>query len=434
MRDRLANLIKSSRTFGVEIEVGDRTADTASRVRQNHRSFNTAHDGSIQAPNGYEIVSQVLKGKDGAKKVFDLTQTMKDLDLITDDQSCGLHVHLGAKDFLPNKKWIAVAKDGIDSFIAKYKKPEALAFIAESAIRDFRTANIDIADNEELNEADYLNFGSQISVKSHDMWNLDRRRAIVGVARKLGEITYRKIGGVNRLSYDYLMLNTERKVQKLEDSATERRSKEYSNALKAVEGEKMDKIEKLIDHCKEGMWLARIEDPKAFDKLKALLCFYLTFNSVFTGMVSPSRTRGNSYCVPIEDYFNREDIANAASVLELEQLWYKTERPDGRKQNHRDSSRYVDFNFHSVFSRYNTLEVRSHGSTKSPNQILFWTALHQHIMDMISDGNVSIEDIMSISQEDTVEEKINYMARILQLPEHLERYVRRAVNHFNQPN
>lgn len=158
-------------TFGVEIECSNveralfvRIAtDNGARVRlesYNHVDNNTyykvVNDGSLMGENTAEIVSPILKGKDGLKSLKIICESLNKIGA-TVNSSCGLHVHLDARN-MSIKHWrnlyinYARLEAIIDSFmpnsrrrnnngycrsIANYPRLEAAIFACNS-IEDIR--------------------------------------------------------------------------------------------------------------------------------------------------------------------------------------------------------------------------------------------------------------------------------------------------------
>lgn len=127
-------------TFGVEIEaynvhVNDIKVELASRGVEiyhegyNHQTrphFKIVSDASIRGEKPAEIVSPILKGKSGLeslKKVCDVLE----LTNAKVNKSCGLHIHLDAKNFTINQ-WrnliinYARLEQIIDSFMAQSRR------------------------------------------------------------------------------------------------------------------------------------------------------------------------------------------------------------------------------------------------------------------------------------------------------------------------
>lgn len=113
----MKTIIKSNRTFGVEIEFASQVNQTeiASRLKRKFRSiefegenwntttrnyFKVITDSSIDSRGGYglELVTPILKGKKGLndlRKVLDVLNSFEDVSV---NKSCGIHVHVDVND------------------------------------------------------------------------------------------------------------------------------------------------------------------------------------------------------------------------------------------------------------------------------------------------------------------------------------------------
>ena len=100
-----------SRTFGVEIEAFGVTRDAllaelrAQGLEAHDENYNHAarpywkivSDGSVQGANAFELVSPVLRGYEGLEDLARACRALKICGAQV-NSSCGLHVHLGARD------------------------------------------------------------------------------------------------------------------------------------------------------------------------------------------------------------------------------------------------------------------------------------------------------------------------------------------------
>jgi len=121
--------------------------------------------------------------------------------------------------------------------------------------------------------------------------------------------------------------------------------------------------------------------------LRNMLYFYTQYSDVMEGIVSNSRKFGNMYCLPLGKSYDLGEIEKAEDEQQIRTLWYKGRGNTG----HYDDSRYHNVNFHSVWNRTGTVEIRSHGGTIDVYKILFWLRLHQHIADKLEE--VELDDI-----------------------------------------
>lgn len=93
-------VINSSRTFGIEIEVQQGEGHIRKIAEFLARAYGIEHDGSIDG-SGVEIQTPILRGEKGEKEMKRVYKKLRDMSFRTDN-SCGAHVHLGAEDFVGN--------------------------------------------------------------------------------------------------------------------------------------------------------------------------------------------------------------------------------------------------------------------------------------------------------------------------------------------
>ncbi len=436
MEDKI-KLITSDRTFGVEIEMGAKDPDSINKLyRANSNWLSLTSDSSVHAPNAVELVTNILSGSTGSKNIIKLCGDLEKNNIITDDITCGMHIHLDGKDFKNKSEVVYVNEDGISQFIKKHTgRIEHIASFEDGIAK--KSSSIS-------EKASYIKvFGS---LKD---WITDRSRDDqVRVIRNLSDGSktiiqeWFNVDGIT-VSDFYLVDRFEREIEDvrlskvmhmfgIEPDGNKARkmmadgNTAYRNAVKALRKESRKHI------------VASINSDEPYKRLRALMLFYTAFDDVFQAMVPASRRDGNSYCMPISDHFTLDQILSTKNYGDIEKLWYKVdtdERVRSRKNQHFDNSRYLDFNFHSLWNRHGTIEIRLHGSTKNARQILLWIALHQHILDSVSRGDVTCEAIIkSIEGASAVDSKCRAMFEVLSLPEHLQKYIIRLVSHFSDIN
>jgi hypothetical protein len=445
----LRKMITSERTFGVEVETGIESHDGLSEAREKCGGWlRTTQDLSITAPNGTEFITQVLKGSKGVDTISKMCGILNDYNFITDDISCAMHVHLGGGEFL-NKVKIIPIKDDIHGFMRKkgdYIKN--LVYVDESLSKLFSVQNRPTARG-------YIRFVDEVREKIHDVdfveWNMGYRENQVAIMKSLrvDNVSYPCLHAknVDRFEHEIARIRSEQSTNYL-DEALKKRLKASKDGAEKAKHRKWHKLKKgKIEHAyiervsdlvnvRNGMYVAVIEDGRVLNRAKALLYFYVIFNDVFRGMVAPSRVKNNAYCMPISEFFELEQIMGLKSYEDFEKLWYKDEDKNkierDLKTDHFNNSRYLDVNFHSLWNRTNTIEFRLHGSTKNPSHIIMWTALHQHIVDLIAKDKLSLETIVEATEGcESVSDKYKAMDSILELPEHLQEYVKRLLKHFS---
>lgn len=114
----------SNRTFGVEIEfLGNRTkvlnAMAAAGLECNYEGYThqtrpgwkLVTDGSIEGGEGYELVSPILQGEAGVENLRKAVKALIAAEASV-NKSCGLHVHVGARDLSTEEIYTIVRRYG----------------------------------------------------------------------------------------------------------------------------------------------------------------------------------------------------------------------------------------------------------------------------------------------------------------------------------
>lgn len=114
----------SNRTFGVEIEfLGDRTkvlnamrdagleCNYEGYTHQTRASWKLVTDGSIVGGEGYELVSPILQGDSGVENLRKAVKALIAAEASL-NKSCGLHVHVGARDLSTEEIYTIVRRYG----------------------------------------------------------------------------------------------------------------------------------------------------------------------------------------------------------------------------------------------------------------------------------------------------------------------------------
>lgn len=444
-----SDIIVSNRTFGIEIEADARNGENIDEL--SHSSvgnwINMRNDSSIRGDRPIELVTPVLQGESGAKRVIDLCKTIKGLDFDTDNRTCGMHLHLDGKEFLPKETVIVVddntnsvssfLENRADDIITAYYVPELIVekYRGSNTVRDF----INFANSVKQRMKSGLN---EISGwKGFPLFSQDSVRSF----NNSKPITVYSLSEIN--PYDQQIADLHR--QKESEQIRFARNKESKNVsdpeklreIKLKYKEKEDEANSKYVHriskmfkSTDGKYVFKLFDDRPLNRVKSLMAFYIGFNDVVQGMVAPSRKIGNAYCMPISDFFDLKQVGNLKKYSDFEALWYKDGNPsriEAYKSQHYNDSRYLDINLHSLFNRTNTVEIRLHGSTKDENVVLLWTAFHQHIIDRIASDELTFEDIVSVVDGTvSTSERYHAMVQLLELPEHLAAYVKRLITHF----
>lgn len=458
-------MISSERTFGIEIEMGGSSRD-AIRTLQNEISSSGWHfddDGSIRdvVPNPVEIVSPILSGKDGEAKVRDVCTRIKRLGFNADYIQCGLHVHLGADEFKKGDTFAALDPSQFKEFMASSNRKymRGVFYMTEDALKTYYTGN-----NSSVSNAKYRMFGKEFLKRNgegfHGLVGIGSTKKVVVVRDEIvkigGEVVKLRImDAVDRSQYKDIESAPAKKIKSINKLLNKLRNErgnklidqvlyskmmrqEYSldEKIESLRAEVTNKQKALADKSKDGRYIVWVEDKSYVDRLVTLLLFYVIFDEVFMGMLPESRRHGNMYCIPVSKTFTPEQILKVKTLEEFECLWYKDPRKNGinyHKNEHYDDSRYHNVNFHSLWNRHGTIEIRSHSSTTNPSKILLWTALHQTVIDKVATGEITKDSLME-HHKTPLGGKATAMISVLGLTTYMEKYVRRMLNYFSNTN
>jgi hypothetical protein len=170
-----------------------------------------------------------------------------------------------------------------------------------------------------------------------------------------------------------------------------------SKALKELTNALVDNNFYVDRTCGLHMHIDAKDFRNDIETLQNIFMFYMIFEPVIYSFLPYSR-RSNSYCMPLEQFYNQKEIMSCQSVEELETIWYREqdyEKKEERKKEKYDQSRYAGVNFHSIFSK-NNLEIRHHSGTLDYEKINMWKELHLAIVE-----SCRIKEIETVVQEST---------------------------------
>ena len=367
------DIIKSKRTFGIELEL--LTNDKLSG--EIDANFGIKGDGSLDCSgtnfhDEIEIVSPVLRGKKGEQAVLDLCASLKTKDVGV-NKSCGLHVHLGAKDFLQ-----------MDSKI-----------IAYSELDEFKKK-----DEDELYTPFF--FPAEIYVKFTDKFNTHDLDEIIA---RMSE------GGFRHSTFETYQDGFIYK----DDKITE---KDVNDKTMVIMKPLDDNIEKLKNLLKFYM----IFEP-------VIMCSQPRSRRDSNSYSAPIN---NSFCINDIDKIDSYDKFDQYWYKTSDKR-----RINNRKQDKYSSARYYSFNFHALlcggnggYAGFKTLEIRLHSGTKNAKKILYWTAFHQIILDKIAQCKITSEDLEKASGLFSVLDKMNLMFKFLELDDDTELAIKKRIEKF----
>lgn len=445
------DIITSARTFGVELEmVNENMKNLIGLSKDLDTSFGVSTDGSIRGTYGIEIQTPVLSGKVGEDTLKQVLTTCKKREFFTNG-SCGLHVHLGGEDYLSSLKvqnyltW----KDFVNYFGTNHKNWASGRF-SYLYFHSGKSANLELKDGKMtcLMRADLLREkapnGSMLSNfmvgKASIDWGApidhpfnDEFTQYVKTDSKLVKAIDKKLKGISGVE-----------MKNYNDAGWYLVTPEALNWNKKEQVEVMG-YEGKIEKVSQKKWVCNLPDEKNLmviewgrigypEKLKSLLYFYSVLGDVFLAMLPKSRWN-NQYCKKLSLGFSPTDIQRCHTQESIEKMWYKTEDVRNiaqRKNGKYDESRYYGLNLHSLFSGNKTIEIRFHSGTLEEKKVLCWIALHQLILDRITNSEIYLENFVQANEMLLLKDKVDFFIKVLKLPKHLENYVMARIAHFTK--
>lgn len=392
------SIITDPRKFGVELEViAKKEASVIELANQISESFGFHHDGSVKGKSGdigVEIVTPILSGKVGETALKDLLDKMNKLGFET-NYSCGLHVHHDAQNLLPSSG-VVVEKGNFHFY-----EPE-MGYRATYQAKLYKLLKkIGISDDKLI---DVQNFSKQIRLKLKDGSTL-LARSVKSVDKN---IVFYQYGNYNFVAPREIA----KQIYDIEDISS-------------------------VASNDDVMISKKYGKPHV---VKDIMFFYTVFTDVLLAMLPEERrenqkfsSNGRNYCQKLSDRISPFDIMRCDTMDDLEKLWLKTSDKNEihhKKNSQYDESRYYGVNFHSLFAKYGTIEIRWHEGTTNPLMILYWIAIHQHILRKIEMGDLSTGSIRGVLGLFNLESKIEYFFDVLDLPKHLEKYIRHRLEFY----
>jgi hypothetical protein len=424
---KAGDIIKSKRKFGVEFEVN------LGRNGQNElrgmlaNEFGLVHDGSVN--NGIEVVSPILGGASGEKQIIESCKALNSVKAGA-DESCGMHVHLDAKDFferesnpvltLTQAMKLAVSQggdklrfsvlhssvmkdlkgtaDGLLERIFNKRSLDAFAFSAWQTYANSLSAQPVIFSGESLipSKRFYLvaprgSRGSRIPVNEEVK---DKNQ----VSKYRGEPCLAVIGWNTVGLIDPKTSSEDLVIVSNQDEVNEAR----------------DKV----------------------NRLKRVASFYVAFDDIIASML-PCDRRDNDFSKRINVRMSIGDISRCTSVLDFFNMWTKTHSLESFRdslEEPRHESRYQGINFRALL-KHGTIEIRYHAGTTNAEKTLHWVALHQRILDLASDLNnprFNVDRIEKAAMIINPEAKTNLFFKKLGLEESTEKYLLSRIAKFEQ--
>ncbi|MCK9371103.1 amidoligase family protein [Candidatus Dojkabacteria bacterium] len=164
-------------------------------------------------------------------------------------------------------------------------------------------------------------------------------------------------------------------------------------------------------------------------KLSNMILTYYAFEDILYSMLPKSRWN-NQYCKPLFTDYIKQDL-KGKTIDRLGKKWYKSEYYEGNADDHSHSSRYHDFNIHSIFYR-GTLEVRMHSATINSEKILNWIYLLLKIKKWAL-NNYDEKIIQKALKLNSNKDKYSLFIKTFKLNNNpkLKKYIEKRIKKFN---
>lgn len=418
--------IKSQRTFGVEFEINLGPAGRGVLGDNLPSGFHLEHDGSVN--NGIEVVSPILRGAAGEAQIKKVCDSMNEVGAGA-DESCGMHVHLGAADFYSQREAVVVPLQVAIDMASKPARYGNLSFtlIHSNTLKELKPfyrgelysqiSNMRGLDAFYLSAWDdftsgeyahllpvYIAGEKEIRDNFRLAATLGARGAKIPTNYGLDESALKAYTGEPVLTGDYTRFC-------LVDPRT--------SAGMLVIAEKAEDVS---------------EQTRRVARLKRVAAAYSVFDDVIASML-PLDRRENDYTRRLDLHVSLTDISRVQTVLDFFTLWTKTHSLSAFRQSLRDGrheSRYHGVNFHALL-KHNTIEIRYHAGTTSADKTLHWVALHQRILDLAADLDDHRLDLTRLEKANMVidiDQKANLFFKKLALPKETETYFRKRIAEF----
>lgn len=398
-------VIKSLRKFGIEVEMYHSARKSLNELSKNvAKAFGLEHDGSIEAGGGYgvEVVSPILRGSAGENAVVGLFKTINKLGFQI-NRSCGFHVHLDGEGFGENEKFFISRVGELEDKKVSDTPEDSYAFVVADDVMSklMKLTGWEADDvarviaDEHLTSGDSLYLSKEIG---HSIPEIRRQSAIMEVG------------------------NTKSMVD-----------------MFVFPSDNGDSMKVTVDKSAPGNkdYFCTLYGRRNLRNILTLMYLHTVYSDVLMSMLPKSRRQDNLYCQPLSLAFSAQKIESIQTFAELEKEWYNTrtvQEAQRHKGNNYDDSRYFTMNLHSLFAKYGTIEIRSHGATLDHNKALYWAAFHQEILDAIVEGRLTIEQLRYGAHTADLEEKTTYLMSVLGLRPALLKYMRQRIDYFKSKN
>lgn len=396
-------MIKSQRTFGVELEMGipsskgkDFAYNAVDKLHEKARKLGWDIGEDISIKDLYsplEARSPILSGSQGEANFREFCTYASSLGFVT-NQTCGTHVHLGGEDYSKRENLKEVTMgEFIDNSLQKGFSPgiafdmDAYEILLNSSGESFNEFVVQANNDEDFSVSCPLKDG--------------RYSRLVRAQLYIPEFDY----------YVNIVLKRSKLIKILGEEV-----EELDGAV-IVLGKDIQ--------VEEVIFLSRkIKDNVGI--LKNLFMFYTAFDSVLFAMLPKSRRIQNRFCKPLSYSYSYSKITGIRSMGQLEKMWYSRNSTSdlvNAKREHKHISRRHSVNLHSLLGGIGTVEIRLHDGSLDTNELLNWIELHQFILDTIALDYMNREICELAAQSNDLETKVKHMFDTIGIPSELRSYI-----------
>ncbi len=354
--------LTSERTFGIEFEMFGGKIRTIKGVVEK-LGFSYSGDGSIDGENGIEVQTSVLK-KGDEEKVREFTQAAQKADFRV-NTSCGTHIHLGGEGFINNNRFELTNLRSLNGNVVVVEAvlyKNMVSSLGESGAYD-----------KLFTEIPYLKTNDRVNSLYSGIYRMENNKLSRFV---VVPIIYRYN------TYNFVIRNST--LEKIGLDLSEIQDKDIKLFITSRGNSPEENSVYRAFDIKQCLFFAR-KNTESDYALKRLLSVYHYYDDLFMAMLRKDRAT-NTYCKSLKETYSKVDIDRVNNQGDIEKLWYKCSdfgTVAMAKQEHYNSSRYHSVNLHSLFTKFGTVEIRSHHPTLNAESILLWVKLHQHILDRI---------------------------------------------------
>lgn len=347
------SIIKSKRTFGVEFEVCLGENKFVSLGKELGRDASLVHDGSIDV--GIEVVTPVLKGKEGETAVHKIAQVLKNHGA-TIDESCSTHIHLGFDE---------VARRTFSHSCCFYGGEE---FRRLKRSIEGRNGLLNVIPDNKLLGTNSSDVSVKQTLPNFDLSGGNSQEAYFEAFNNYGIVTIYVLTRNDKGSLPIVLR---------EDTLTFLMEHGKFGPLSLGDDESI-----IFDGSSSEILSIFISEghTNKVTGIKNVLAFYSAYDDVLTSFVEGHR-RHNDYALRFSSRMPVQEILKAGKVGDIAKLW------SGSGESFNSSSKYCGINLNSI-ARHGTLEIRYMQGELDPKNVLFWVALNQQIMDVMLSENI----------------------------------------------